>query len=611
MSRSVKVRIECIPNVKSSLLRNGFPSQRILAEHLDIAQSTVSNFLNGKPVDYLNFVEICRVLAQEWQEIADLQGKPRQEEAQDFRAQVLISAHNLDLSEMVTQLQQALSTAGHKVFIAGENTLPTEQLKQSNYLLLLLSEQSCFSEIVIEEVQLAKELWDTSQKPAILPICLDLPWEYALSFDLLGYLQGVQAWQWRSSDETSILASQLLSVLNESRISLPTDHALTANWSSITSSENEQRNNQLSPPTPPLLHQPLPVAAPEVPGGQMDLASAFYIERPPIESRCYETITQPGALIRIKAPRQMGKTSLMAKILHHAKQQGSQTVTLSFQLANQRVLRNSDTFLQWFCANVSLELGLLDSEQLAKYWQLAQMIGSNQSCKAYFEQYLLPKLSTPLTLGLDEVDRVFESLEIADDFFGLLRALHEEAKRRDVWKNFRLVVVHSTEVYIPLDVNKSPFNVGLPIELPEFTSDQVQELARRHGLNWNVGQVEQLMALVGGHPYLVRLAMYAIARQDVTLEQLVQEAPQESGIYKDHLRRHLGNLENHPKLLAAFQEVLFTNDPVRLPSEQTFKLYSMGLVKLSSLGVIPCCHLYKQYFRERLSMRIIDCPSSP
>ncbi len=600
MSRSLRVRTECIPNVKSSLLRNGFPSQRILAEHLDIAQSTVSNFLNGKPVDYLNFLEICRVLGQEWQEIADLQGNPRQEEAQDVRAKVLISAHNSDLSEMVTQLQQALNTTGHEVFIAGENTSPIEQLKQSNYLLLLLSEQSAFSEIVIEEMQLAKELRETTQKPAILPICLDLPWKYALSFDLLGYLQGVQAWQWHSSDQTSTLASQLLSVLKESRISLPTAHALAVNWTTITSSQKEQRNNQLAPsasPTPPLLHQPLPVAAPEVPGGQMDLASAFYIDRPPIESRCYETITQPGSLIRIKAPRQMGKTSLMARILHHAKQQGSQTVTLSFQLANQRVLRNSDTFLQWFCANVSLELGLLDPEQLAKYWQLAEMIGSNQSCKAYFEQYLLPKLSTPLTLGLDEVDRVFESLEIADDFFGLLRALHEEAKRRDVWKNFRLVVVHSTEVYIPLDVNKSPFNVGLPIELPEFTLDQVQELARRHGLNWTVGQVEQLMALVGGHPYLVRLAMYAIARQDITLEQLVQEAPKESGIYKDHLRRHLGNLENHPTLLAAFREIVSTQNSVQLPSEQAFKLNSMGLVKFSSLGVTPRCHLYEQYFR--------------
>ena len=111
------------------------------------------------------------------------------------------------------------------------------------------------------------------------------------------------------------------------------------------------------------------------------------------------------------------------------------------------------------------------------------------------------------------------------------------------------------------------------------------------------------MALVGGHPYLVRLAMYAIARQDITLEQLVQEAPKDSGIYQDHLRRHLGNLENHPSLLAAFREVVSTENSVQLPSKQAFKLNSMGLVKLSSLGVTPRCHLYKQYFRERRALR--------
>ncbi|HBK98034.1 MAG TPA: molecular chaperone Tir, partial [Microcoleaceae bacterium UBA10368] len=73
MPRSLRLRLKCIPAVKSSLLRNGFPSQKILAEDLGIAQSTVSHFLNGKPVDYVNFIEICRGLNQEWRDIADFE----------------------------------------------------------------------------------------------------------------------------------------------------------------------------------------------------------------------------------------------------------------------------------------------------------------------------------------------------------------------------------------------------------------------------------------------------------------------------------------------------------------------------------------------------------
>jgi len=35
----------------------------------------------------------------------------------------------------------------------------------------------------------------------------------------------------------------------------------------------------------------------------------------------------------------------------------------------------------------------------------------------------------------------------------------------------------------------------------------------------------KLMVMVGGHPYLVRVALYQIARAEITLEHLLQIAP--------------------------------------------------------------------------------------
>ena len=598
MPRSLRVREECIHAVKSSLLRNGFPSQKILAEDLGMAQSTVSHFLNGKPVDYANFIEICRGLGQEWRDIADFEANSDPEEVLLVRAKVAIlfegfpSDRNAFANALTTshntlsqRLHQALSAGGHEVFFINNSSDEGSYLKRCDYLLLLISQESAASEMVLEQVQLAKELHNlTAHKPAILPIFVEF--NTPLSFDLLSYLAGIQPWLWRGAGDTFKLLSQILTIIKERRTSLTADDELAVEWKEITSTKQS-------------IIQPLPAAAPELPGGQVELTSCFYIDRPPIESRCYETIAQPGALIRIKAPRQMGKTSLMARILHHAEQQGSRTVALSFQLANRKIFANSDTFLQWFCASIGQELGML--EQLPKCWQLADLIGSNQCCKAYFEQYLLSESSRPLTLGLDESDRLFESPEIADDFFGLLRALHEEAKRRDIWKKLRLIVVHSTEVYIPMDVNKSPFNVGLPIDLPEFNSQQVQDLAKRHGLNWSDGEVVELMGLVGGHPYLVRLAMYRISRQDVSFNQLVKLPPTEAGIYSDHLRRHLWNLEKYSELMEAMREVVSVSEPVRLRSELGFKLNSMGLVKLEGNNYIPRCRLYEEYFRDRLN----------
>ncbi|MEG3897471.1 MULTISPECIES: AAA-like domain-containing protein [unclassified Microcoleus] len=597
MPRSLRVREECIRAVKSCLLRNGFPSQKILAEDLGMAQSTVSHFLNGKPVDYANFIEICRGLGQEWRDIADFEANSEPEEVLLVRAKVAIlfegfpsdrfanaNARSTSHNTLSQQLHQALSAGSHEVFFINNSSDSGSYLKRCDYLLLLISEESAASEMILEQVQLAKELHKLSgPKPAILPICVEL--NTPLSFDLLSYLAGVQPWLWRGTGDSSKLLSEILNIIKEGRTSLTADHELAVQWNAISSTKQS-------------IIQPLPAAPPELPGGQVEIASRFYIDRPPIESRCYETIAQPGALIRIKAPRQMGKTSLMARILHHAEVQGSRTVALSFQLANRRIFTNSDTFLQWFCASIGQELGML--EQLPKCWELADLIGSNQCCKAYFEQYLLSESSKPLTLGLDESDRLFESPEIADDFFGLLRALHEEAKRRDIWKKFRLIVVHSTEVYIPLDVNKSPFNVGLPIELLEFNSQQVQDLAARHGINWSATEVAEMMALVGGHPYLVRLAMYRIARQDVTLNHLLKSATTEAGIYSDHLRRHLWNLEKYPELIEAMREVSSVQKPVRLRLELAFKLNSMGLVKQEGNYCSARCTLYEEYFRDRL-----------
>jgi WD40 repeat protein len=71
MSRSLKVRQECIEKVKQSVTRNGFPSQRALAEAVNMSLATVGSFLRGNPVDRAVFVELCDKLSLEYQEIIE------------------------------------------------------------------------------------------------------------------------------------------------------------------------------------------------------------------------------------------------------------------------------------------------------------------------------------------------------------------------------------------------------------------------------------------------------------------------------------------------------------------------------------------------------------
>ncbi|BAT52901.1 hypothetical protein NOS3756_18430 [Nostoc sp. NIES-3756] len=345
-----------------------------------------------------------------------------------------------------------------------------------------------------------------------------------------------------------------------------------------------------------LVIKPLSLENPD--DGQVPLHSALYITRPPIESDCFEAILTPGALIRIKAPRQMGKSSLMSRILHHAQQQNYQTANLNFAEADAEFLNSLDLFLQWFCASITDNLNL--SNQLEEHWQ--GILGSKSKASNYFQRYLLKQIDTPVVLGLDEVDEIFKHPIIATDFFGLLRAWHERSRNDPTWQKLRLVIVHSKEVYIPLNINQSPFNVGLPVELPELNQSQVQDLVQRHGLNWSKSQLEQLMFWMGGHPYLVRVALYHIARGRMTLEEVVQVAPTEAGPYNDHLRRHLLNLQDDPELLAAIKNVVKAEQPVDVGTVEAFKLRSMGIVKFQGNKIMPLCQLYRQYFRDRLKV---------
>jgi serine/threonine-protein kinase len=494
--------------------------------------------------------------------------------------------------ELGKQLETALSAIGHTVFTAENNIRLGDNwfdrinffLQECDYLLLLLPPTGNQSELLTYQVQQAKELQDSrpDRKPIILPIRVGFPMNAPLNHDLRGYLYRIKQREWKTTADTPIIIEEVLNLLAE-KPALFTEQTEDLTQKQLLEISSDEI--------------PLPAAEPELPGGQVDVASQFYVERPPIEERCYQTIVQPSALIRIKAPRQMGKTSLMARILDRGTRQGYCTVPLTFQLVDKGVFANLDKFLKWFCAYVGRELHL--PNQLDDYWD--EIFGSKVNCKDYFEKYILPQIDSPLILGLDEIDRVFQYPDIAEDFLGLLRAWHEESKRRDIWKKLRLIVVHSTEVYIPMNINQSPFNVGLPVDLPEFNSQQIQDLAARHNLNWSEAEVEKLMAIVGGHPYLVRVALYHISRSDLTLDELKETAIADAGIYSDHLRRQLWNLEEYPELAQGMREIAAADSPVQLKAMQAFKLDSLGLVKLHGNECVPRCELYRQYFRSHLS----------
>lgn len=333
--------------------------------------------------------------------------------------------------------------------------------------------------------------------------------------------------------------------------------------------------------------------SPLYPSGAVPLESPFYLERAALKEQINQEIKKPGALVRIKAPREMGKTSLLLRTLDFAKRLGYRTVSLNLDQVDQVVFNDLNQFLRWLCANAARQLQL--QPRLEEYWD--EDLGSKISCTSYLQGYLLESTATPLVLALDEVNQIFEHPHVAKDFLPLLRSWYEEAKTLPIWQKLRLIVVHSTEIYIPLQVNQSPFNVGLPIQLTCFTLGEVQHLAKRYGLDGiNDEEVKQLTDFVGGHPALVQIALYHLSQGEINLAQLLETSPTFTGVYSNHLHRHWAVLREQPELLTALYAILNTTEPLQLEPILIHKLSSTGLIQYSGCAAIPGCELYRQFF---------------
>lgn len=337
---------------------------------------------------------------------------------------------------------------------------------------------------------------------------------------------------------------------------------------------------------------------PTLPGGVIPIDSNFYIHNRTIESFCHQALEQPGILLKIRASKQMGKTSLVNSLLTQAKTLGYHTVFLNLQLADVEILQNLERFMQWFCVRVSKQLSLPNA--IANFWD--HSLGSKSNATDYFEEILLANIERPLIIAIDELSQLFAYPDIASEFLSLLRVWSEQAKTSDIennpWHNLRLITIHSTEMAIPICLNQSLLNTELVINLPEFTLLQVQELANRWGLTMTIQQIKSLMDFLGGHPYRLQLAFYRIQQQEITLEQLLENVPMAIAIYEEHLQQHWWNLQNYPELLPIFTEIVNNTNYLEIETSQGIQLQNMGLIHLKANQANICCELFRQFFQK-------------
>jgi len=363
------------------------------------------------------------------------------------------------------------------------------------------------------------------------------------------------------------------------------------------------------PPTPPpaIPATDTPVDAAtltlEPIGGAVPLESPFYIERP-TDTTFRQALLRRDSIVLVKGPRQVGKTSLVSRGLQAARRAGARVVVTDLQKLLPRDLISTDTLFLTLARHLADRLDLETAPEAV--WR--EHAGPNENLERYLRRYVLARGKADgedgsLIWGIDEVDRLFAH-PCGSEVFALFRSWHNErALDPDgPWSRLTLAIAYATEAHLFItDLNQSPFNVGTRLTVSDFTPEQVSELTRRHGqaLQDTPGVTARLFALFGGHPYLIRRALYELTIGGMTLDSLEATAARREGVFGDHLQRLVALVEQDPAMGASVREVLRGRP---CPSGDSFyRLRTAGVI----VGDAPDearlrCGLYADYLSRHL-----------
>ncbi len=503
--------------------------------------------------------------------------------------QIFVSYRHVTPDEnLAMALVACLERRNHRVFIDTRIEIGSRwveeierQLRASEFFVVLLSPDSIRSDMVRREIELAHRL-EIAGALRILPVRVGFEGE--LPYDLAAYLNPIQYSLWQPDEPMSGILSEVVTAI-ENATALP-----------LRRGEPHPEILHLSSPdeAPDAGMEPLPAAEPRLvmETGTVRLKSPFYIERA-ADAKMERAFDEIGVTLVVKGARQSGKSSLLARAHALANKTGRRSVYLDLQQLDDAHLESLDRLLRSLAARVAR--ALQTEVRPADLWD--EDFGS----KASFADFLTRALQedeSPLLLVLDEVDRVFDR-PYRGDFFAAVRGWHNRRATDPIWERLDLALGHATDPALWIDdLNQSPFNVGERLRLDDFNLDELAELDRRHGAPLR-GNLEELRRLVGGQPYLVRQALFALTTERWTLAELVAVAAEESGPFGDHLRSLLWKLRRNERLCKAMEEVA---RGAGCADEMDFqRLRAAGLAAGDERRKArPRYELYRDYFRRHL-----------
>jgi hypothetical protein len=448
-----------------------------------------------------------------------------------------------------------------------------------DFLIVLLSEFAVESEMVQAEVRLAHQRRRHDGRPAILPVRVN--YKGALGYELDAYLGRIQYANWSNDEDTAWVIDELQKSLAEFN---PQSSGATPSLDELDLSAPGQRSRDR--------RRPQASGDPRVllpPGGTIKLQDDFYLRREADEH--IEKIAKlRGQTLVIKAPRQMGKSSLLIRYLAACKAADKQFAFIDFQSFSEMDLSKLSALTGRIAQILLRTLKRTDDKNLT--------FASLLDFTYFIEDNILRTLDAPIVIAMDEVDRLI-GRPYQSEFFSILRHWHNErAQPASVWECVDLAMVIATEPYLLIpQADRSPFNVTPAIELSPFRRTHLDQINVAYGKPLNNVELDQLYELLSGQPFLTRLAFYRlISSADLSFENLMADSANSDGPFGEHLRSRLFLLQQQGDMLGVMKRVITKS--VELDHDAFYRLHAAGLVQRRGKETVPSNLLYARFFKR-------------
>lgn len=336
----------------------------------------------------------------------------------------------------------------------------------------------------------------------------------------------------------------------------------------------------------------------------------WYVHRPVEEARAAADLDAQKAVV-LTGPQYFGKSLLLRHIVESArnreKQRGRDARIVEIDLGGLGVEPEMDLgpFFLLFAEALVREYGLAPEAYVGRYLSPAAS-GADAvrsitppAARALLHE-LLSLTDKPLYLVLSQAEALIRWPPL--DLFA--QWLRSAATSRGVFRSLRLLVEFSTAPALVTQQMPS-FNIAPEqIVVKDFTSDQAGELAALYDLAWGSAEVGRLFGLVGGHPYLLRRAMFEAALARTPVERIIEEAQGDGGVFREFLHRNLDPIYRTKALRDAACSIAYDRQPPPEQPEAIDQLLAAGIVRRGRTirDISVACPLYRYHLQAMGAM---------